>query len=315
MDTQKHTHITPRIAREDFQAGYMKPGAYSLDDIAAAIIDNVTRPKEELTPRQLEGLRKFKYDGSWNLAQPESLANLHKFFDIFNDVYFNGVLTGHCKLEWFDSTARGIRKVAWAICDEQLPRRVRDPRFKFEKPWAPIGIKKVDGRYNKAGLPYKLQRYLNCLAHEMLHAVFVVYACGCNNGCRQKADVAWGIHGGHDDSFLSAAYAIEKVEKVNGYAGYFGLLGLNLDFYRSNAVVHKVQEGVNLPPDSELRRLGLDIKELLEILADNRECVAEEYRVKQHARQLMKSNRCLTRNWIVGEECEDCSSVLATMKA
>ncbi|KAH8759679.1 hypothetical protein F5882DRAFT_444091 [Hyaloscypha sp. PMI_1271] len=184
MDTQKHTHITPRIAREDFQAGYMKPGAYSLDDIAAAIIDNVTRPKEELTPRQLEGLRKFKYHGSWNLAQPESLANLHKFFDIFNDVYFNGVLTGHCKLEWFDSTARwGNRKVAWGICDEQLPRRVRDPRFKFEKPWAPIGIKKVDGRYNKAGLPYRIQRYLNCLAHEMLHAVFVVYACGCNDGC------------------------------------------------------------------------------------------------------------------------------------
>jgi hypothetical protein len=112
METQKHTHITPRITREDFQAGYMKPGGYSLEDIAAAIIDNVTRPKEELTPRQMEGLRKFKYHGSWNLAQPEDLANLHKFFDIFNDVYFNGVLTGHCKLEWFDSTARGVRRVA-----------------------------------------------------------------------------------------------------------------------------------------------------------------------------------------------------------
>ncbi|PMD59706.1 uncharacterized protein K444DRAFT_663740 [Hyaloscypha bicolor E] len=315
MDTQKHTHITPLITREDFQAGYMKPGGYSLEDIAAAIIDNVTRPKEELTPRQMEGLRKFKYHGSWNLAQPEDLANLHKFFDIFNDVYFNGVLTGHCKLEWFDSTARGVRRVAWGICELELPRRARDPRFKFEKPWAPIGIRKVDGRYNKAGPSYRVERYLNCLAHEMLHAVFVVYACGCINGCRQKADVAWGIHGGHDDSFLSAAYAIEKVEKVNRDAGYFGLLGLNLDLYRINGVIYKVQEGVNLPPDSELRRLGLDIKELLEDLAVHRKYNAKEYRVKQHARQLMKSNRCLIRNWSVGEECEICHSVLATMRA
>jgi hypothetical protein len=122
MDTQKHTHITPRIAREDFQAGYMKPGGYNLEDIAAAIIDNVTRPKEELTPRQVEGIRKFKYHGSWNLGQPENLADLHKFFDIFNDVYFNGVLTGHCKLVWYDSTVRGTRKGAWGVCEIQIPR-------------------------------------------------------------------------------------------------------------------------------------------------------------------------------------------------
>ncbi|KAE9375784.1 hypothetical protein N431DRAFT_454392 [Stipitochalara longipes BDJ] len=71
-----------------------------------------------------------------------------------------------------------------------------------------------------------------------------------------------GLKSVSKNSRVAAAYAIEKAEKVDRDAGYFGLLGLNLDLYRSH--------GVNLPPDSELRRLCLNIKEILKSLPNRR---------------------------------------------
>ena len=296
----------------------MKAGAYSIEDIGAAIIDHVSRRKEDWTPRQLEGMRKFKYNGSWNLAQPENLPDLLKFFDIFNDVFFNGILAGACKVEWYDSTAAGTKGEARAFCQDYLPRKTRDPRFDFEKPWAQIGIKKVDEVNEKWYFRWspadRLDRYLGSLAHEMLHAAFVIYACNCDHGCKQKFDEAWITHQGHDNSFLAALYAIEKAEKVDRDAGYLGLLGLNLTLHRSRAVTLKVQAGVNLPPDSELRRLGLDIKEVLGDLEALRWDNAWEVKAKRRERQLLKANRCITGSWDVEREEYRCSdSVMATM--
>jgi hypothetical protein len=64
MSTSKPKHIPPRIKREDFQSGHMKPNSYSLEDISAAIIDHLSRSKDEFTVKQLEGLAKFKYHGT-----------------------------------------------------------------------------------------------------------------------------------------------------------------------------------------------------------------------------------------------------------
>jgi len=63
--TPKHNHIRPRITREDFQKGRMKPGSYSYEDISAAVVDHLSRSVDELTPTQLEGINKFKYNGTW----------------------------------------------------------------------------------------------------------------------------------------------------------------------------------------------------------------------------------------------------------
>jgi hypothetical protein len=63
----KPKHIPPRITREDFQAGGIKPGSYAYEDISAAVVDHLSRSKDELTPTQPDGIRKFEYHGSWNM--------------------------------------------------------------------------------------------------------------------------------------------------------------------------------------------------------------------------------------------------------
>jgi hypothetical protein len=36
----------------------------------------------------------------WKLGNVEDIDNLTTFFDIFNDMYFKGVLEGFCKIEF-----------------------------------------------------------------------------------------------------------------------------------------------------------------------------------------------------------------------
>jgi hypothetical protein len=71
--TPKPNHIPPRITREDFQKGRMKPGSYSYEDISAAMVDHLSRSEDELTSTQLEGIKTFKYNGTWcvSFSTPE----------------------------------------------------------------------------------------------------------------------------------------------------------------------------------------------------------------------------------------------------
>ncbi len=95
-------HKTSPIPLEEFEAGFLKPASYSEEDIAKVMVEHLSRKPEGLTDRQKKGLDRFKYDGSWNLADTPNIRDLKKFFDIFNDVYFNGVLTGYGKIEAAD---------------------------------------------------------------------------------------------------------------------------------------------------------------------------------------------------------------------
>ena len=66
--TPKPNHIPPRITRADFQQGRMKPGSYSYEDISAAVVDHLSRSEDEMTSTQLEGIKKFKYNGTWYVS-------------------------------------------------------------------------------------------------------------------------------------------------------------------------------------------------------------------------------------------------------
>lgn len=148
MSEPKPKHIPPRITRDDFQAGHMKPSSYSLNDISAAIIDHLSRTKGEFTEKQLEGLTNFKYRGSWNFSRPENYEDLKRFFDIYNDVFFNGVLTGYCTLLFFKKPRQGCENVA-AYCGIELPGRETNPRFRIEGPKAYITIGEDDDKWTK----------------------------------------------------------------------------------------------------------------------------------------------------------------------
>jgi hypothetical protein len=60
----------------------------------------------------------------------------------------------------------------------------------------------------------RIEQYLDTLAHEMLHALFGIYACSCKNGCAEKAHDAYYVWRGHYASWQAAAYAIERASKL-----------------------------------------------------------------------------------------------------
>jgi hypothetical protein len=91
--TPKAQHIPPRIRRKDFEAGYLKPGAYSIEDVSAAIVDHLNQA--ELSPHQLEALRCFKYEGRWSISQSDNIYDVRKFLEIFEEFFFHTPLRGH----------------------------------------------------------------------------------------------------------------------------------------------------------------------------------------------------------------------------
>ncbi|KAF4634829.1 hypothetical protein G7Y89_g3278 [Cudoniella acicularis] len=190
MSSDKLEYIPKSIPGEDFELGRMKLQSYSWEDISAALIDYLSRTKDELIPTQLEVLQLFKYNGSWGLSNHENLEDLQKFFDIFNKVYFNGVITGYWKLELY-----ALRRYNDydGYC-ELLKGTERDPGFKHETA--------------------RIEALLNIPMHEMSHALFGIYACRCERGCKEKYDMI--VHRsrwrGHPLAWQAAAFAIEKVE-------------------------------------------------------------------------------------------------------
>jgi hypothetical protein len=76
MSTSPVEHKTSPIPLEEFKAGFLKPASYSEEDIAKVMMEHLSRKPEDLTDRQKEGLARFKYDGSWNLADTQNIRGL-----------------------------------------------------------------------------------------------------------------------------------------------------------------------------------------------------------------------------------------------
>lgn len=141
----------------------------------------------------------------------------------------------------------------------------------------------------------------------MLHAAFGIYACRCEYGCLEKLIESHARFGGHDMPWMEAAYAIENADKAvhPKQPHKYGIMGvtleLDLDKRRSLLACWDY-----MPPDSELRGVRLDIKEIREGLVWYRELKAKEYRKDQQQKQLRKADRCLRYCWIVDSDCERC---------
>ncbi|PMD22636.1 hypothetical protein NA56DRAFT_93143 [Hyaloscypha hepaticicola] len=103
-----------------------------------------------------------------------------------------------------------------------------DPRFIREYPLGPIWMRKRGTQQDPTA---KIEHYLQVLVHEMLHALFVIYACSCKNGCEEKLYEAYYHWQGHCASWQAAAYAIERASKLHPiliYSSARELSGWNL---------------------------------------------------------------------------------------
>jgi hypothetical protein len=294
-----HVHKCPPIPLEDFELGRLKPLSWSRGAISAAIVANIDRscekfqssgqtyrqPKKELLSKRQKGaMDRFKYQGSWNLAQPDNFEDLNKFFDIFDDAYFGGLLKGYCRLEWIEEsdTERRLEKGFDGVCYPYFPGEQRDPRFITEKPLIVITLLRHPGNDRF----WAIHNYLEVLLHEMLHAIFDIYTCRCDNGCKQRHAREGG--GGH---WVEWQVAARNIEVADGK--YWNLLGFGHDLRRTQSLVSDIQLGLNIPGPVELMKAGLDIKVIREELAEKRKAMVQAEIERRPKLKQLKANVCL----------------------
>ena len=148
--------------------------------------------------------------------------------------------------------------VTLGYCELEDPEWQCDPRFELEKAFVRIVICGQDNEKDRPATE-KIQQYLETLVHEMLHAVFKLFTCQCNDGCSEKA-----LEGSHNLWWQAAAKAVEEASLVM-------FMGLRLSWERKNDMAWDAHTGENLPNDAVLRPLGLDIKQILHKLNFYRE--------------------------------------------
>ena len=148
----------------------------------------------------------------------------------------------------------------------------------------------------------------------MVHALVATYACNCKKGCAEKLQRHLGPWGGCCALFQAAAHAIEQVTALDPIAGVTQLMSLNLTTYRHYSFTIAINYGCDIPPNTELRRLGFNIVDIREDLKGLREAKAAEWREEVKTQRLRWSNSCLSweleSTWDSGWSwCQDQTSI------
>ena len=124
--------------------------------------------------------------------------------------------------------------------------------------------------------------------------------------------------------WLAAAHAIEQADKhfveEDDLKGKPEGVYLGLNLHRARSMARCCWDYI--PPDVELRRVGLDIKEVRKEVEEWRTGPMSnlwKHEGKRHVRQLMKANRCMRDSWLkdaMGDnDCSVCELVQATIRA
>lgn len=211
---------------------------------------------------------------------------MKKYFDIFNDIIFNGVLTGLVKLEILED-ARVMERFGSEVqgfCQTVHAGWDRDPRFKLEKPYSHIIIAALDSKEESA--TEKIQRFIETLPHEMFHAVFDLFTCYCESGCVEK--ILWGPHQVH---WQAAAKAIEKFMAKDIF------MSLSVSWDREIDMAWDTHCGYDLPNAAVLRTLGLDITAVLRRLDKNRKNSRAAKTICEHG--LSWGGNCTKTLWVI----------------
>lgn len=297
MESSYDLHVPPPISKEDFELGRMKPLSYSPEAIAAAISEfnpdcSQFCELEKLAPRQQKAVQRFRRYGTWNLGDPHNLDDIKNYFEIFNDGYFNGVLTGYCTLDLIDSKDLERRHgiVVDGHCKDFQPGRERDVRYKLEKPQIIISVRKQPGNMF---IYDAIKSYHGIILHEMLRAIFDVYRCQCDQGCRQRMERE--NNGGHHPSWQAAGYVLEVSNRRRS-----NMFGLGFDPMREQSSAADMILGYTLPSEAILRPLCLDTELLFKRLKDYRAAeVKKASRDKSIYVPIKASNSCIRNEWTV----------------
>ncbi|KUJ15433.1 uncharacterized protein LY89DRAFT_750774 [Mollisia scopiformis] len=304
MTSQQDFHIPPSLSRQYFELGNLKLLSNSREAIFAALVAHIeftARCKpEDIPPRAKRAFARLENQMTWKLGKVDDIENLKLFFDLFNDMYFNGLLTGYCELELIEEYKLQRRRLklkeAVGLCQPYFPGEGH-PRYKEGRVFCTLSVamsEKRDSVNNRwSGPGQRIKHYLDTLIHEMIHALFDIFTCRCPKGCKEKHNLQGG--GGHHLAFQAAAHAIGSADIQ--YLSRYPCLSLSLTRYES--FVGDLQLGYNLPPPSSLKSVDLDINVIMELLKEARVKTFEREKLLRPQLVVNKNNRCIRDEFTV----------------
>ncbi|KAF8863873.1 hypothetical protein BDZ45DRAFT_761258 [Acephala macrosclerotiorum] len=293
--------VSQQIADAKFRERCLVPFSYTPEEISTAIVYFVSKSTyyckvEDLAPRQQLAIQQFKHQGSWHLGNPHNLDDIKKYFQIFDNAYSNGSLNSYCKLELVESKyarQRVEKGFDNGNCEVHEPGKERDPRYTLDRPQVTITIRKQDTPLKPQDSFTCIQTYLIILLHEMLHAMFELYTCRCNRGCRQRLDDP--SRGRHHMPWQIATFAIDEANILGR-----NLFGLESYSGRHRGLAADVQCGSTLPGDDVLRSIDLMITSIRNKLKESRQKDAVKARRERISKMPIKSGSvCIRDQWTV----------------
>ena len=265
-DKVTRNHITPTLTKADFAPGKMMPDSHSAESICAALKEHLSRVPSEWTDTQWKALRKLKKEGLWSRSEPNAtnLQSMGRCFEIFDGLFFNGLLSEYCILFFPVTERRWGYSQRYGYCELWYPD-LRE-QWKFRSWLPPLMCDIVINFFTSTTSSERRAADLqDTLIHEMLHALFSLYTCKRDNGCCWAA-MEGEVWAGHSPLWMEAGQAIEdcrlgKEQYWDDTVKRSFAIAPNLAREESMAAqVHLT--GANLPPAHELARLGLDIVEI-----------------------------------------------------
>ncbi|KAF4636186.1 hypothetical protein G7Y89_g1904 [Cudoniella acicularis] len=144
------------------------------------------------TPRQKDAVKVFHVITESNDIDNEQtpLENLElvmQFFNVFDDMFFNGALHGLCDIKF----APDVFQLTWGFSVN--PTHEKKYRKKIPDDFAAVIVlrnltESPLGNSLAWSRRKMLKQYLMELLHEMFHCFFGIYLCQCNDECRGNCD-------------------------------------------------------------------------------------------------------------------------------
>ncbi|KAH7319212.1 hypothetical protein BKA65DRAFT_599313 [Rhexocercosporidium sp. MPI-PUGE-AT-0058] len=168
------------------------------------------------SPYQRKAIKRFRtlkdrYLHSKPLKALENEKMFRGFYRAFDDIFFFNSLLGLCEIAVCPPGSMGAKlgathRVGCTVIPDGYVNL--------------IAIQDTTERYTEASRAFRLNDYLETLLHEMLHAYFRVYTCGCSASCVGRQEQMIGSTG-HGMAWMWTALRIEEVTEP--------LLGVRLD--------------------------------------------------------------------------------------
>lgn len=129
-------HQTSPTTQDNFTLGSLKKLSHDMENISQTIIAYIG---DGASDEQDEAKETFEFEGFWNLGNPENRLDLWRFFRLYNDAYFHGLLTDLCRIELIEESSAAKRNegrtlVRSGFCEIFRPREERNPRYRIKDP-------------------------------------------------------------------------------------------------------------------------------------------------------------------------------------